>query len=217
MIELFTGGLSEIAVLGAHCDDIAIGMGGTLLQIAEANPGLRVHAFVGSGAGTEREAEERAALAAFTPEAELTVSVLDLPDGRAPAHWARAKSLLSQFRRSTDPQIVFAPQRADAHQDHRQLAELAPTEFRDHLILGYEILKWETDTPRPTVLNPLSVYAAMAKVRLLTEHYPSQTGHDWFDDDSFLGLARLRGIQCRATYAEGFLLEKATIRFGGVR
>ncbi|KXP03000.1 PIG-L deacetylase family protein [Tsukamurella pseudospumae] len=217
MIDLFTGRLSEIAVLGAHCDDIAIGMGGTLLQLAEANPGLRVRAFIGSGAGTPREAEERSALAAFTPEAELHVTVLDLPDGRAPAHWERAKSLLSTFRRSTEPDVVFAPHRGDAHQDHRQLAELVPTEFRDHLVLGYEILKWETDTPRPTLLNPLSPYSAMAKARLLAEHYPSQTAHDWFDDDAFLGLARLRGIQCRATYAEGFMLEKAIIRFGGDR
>lgn len=217
MIPLSTGRLAEIAVLGAHCDDIAIGMGGTLLQICEANPGVRVRAFVGSGAGGPREAEERAALAAFAPEAQLEVTVADLPDGRAPAHWDRAKRALRTFRGSTNPDVVFAPHRGDAHQDHRQLAELVPTEFRDHLILGYEILKWETDTPRPTVLNPLSAYAAMAKARLLSEHYPSQTGHDWFDDDAFLGLARLRGIQCRAPYAEGFLVEKATVRFGGER
>ncbi|GAB3133872.1 PIG-L family deacetylase [Tsukamurella serpentis] len=217
MHPLETGPLSEIAVLGAHCDDIAIGMGGTLLQLSQANRGLRVRAFVGSGGGTEREQEERAALAAFTPEAQLHVTVYDLPDGRAPGHWERAKDQLAQFRRSCAPDLVFAPHRGDAHQDHRQLAELVPTEFRDHLILGYEILKWETDTPRPTVFNPLSAYAAMAKARLLGEHYPSQVGRDWFDDESFLGLARLRGIQCRATYAEGFVLEKAIVRLGDQR
>lgn len=217
MIPLFTGRLKEIAILGAHCDDIAIGMGGTLLQLAETNRGLRVRAFVGSGAGTVREDEERAALAAFLPEAQLHVTVFDLPDGHAPAHWGRAKAALSEFRRSASPDVVFAPHRGDAHQDHRQLAELVPTEFRDHLILGYEILKWETDTPRPTLLNPLNVHAAMSKARLLTAHYPSQAAHDWFDDDAFLGLARLRGIQCHATYAEGFTLEKAIIRFGGER
>lgn len=217
MIELGTGPLSEIAVLGAHCDDIAIGMGGTLLQLAAVNPGLRVRAWVGSGSGTPREAEERAALAAFAPGAELEVTVGDLPDGRAPANWERAKAALSEFRRSADPQVVFAPHRDDAHQDHRQLAELVPTEFRDQLILGYEILKWETDTPRPTLLAPLSPEVAKAKARLLREHYPSQVAHDWFDDEAFLGLARLRGIQCRSTYAEGFMLEKATLRFGGNR
>jgi LmbE family N-acetylglucosaminyl deacetylase len=217
VIGLSPGAVREIAVLGAHCDDIAIGMGGTLLQIAEANPGVRVSAWVGSGGGTAREAEERAALAAFAPGADLSVTVFDLPDGRAPAHWDRQKRALSDFRRSANPDVVFAPHRGDAHQDHRQLAELVPTEFRDHLILGYEILKWETDTPRPTVLNPLSVYAAMTKARLLTACYPSQTAHDWFDDESFLGLARLRGIQCRAPYAEGFMLEKAIVEFGGSR
>lgn len=217
MIGLSARRVSEIAVLGAHCDDIAIGMGGTLLQLAEANPGLRVRALVMSGSGTPREAEERAALGAFTPGSDLQVTVLDLPDGRAPAHWQRAKSLLAQFGRTTSPDIVFAPHRGDAHQDHRQLAELVPTEFRNHLVLGYEILKWETDTPRPTAFNPLSVYAAMAKARLLTEHYPSQVGHDWFDDDAFLGLARLRGIQCRSTYAEGFVVEKMIVDLGGIR
>ncbi|WP_019201440.1 PIG-L deacetylase family protein [Tsukamurella sp. 1534] len=217
MIALDAGPLSEVAVLGAHCDDIAIGMGGTLLQLCEANPGLRVHAWVGSGAGTPREAEELGALAAFAPGADLRVTVADLPDGRAPAHWARAKAALGEFRRSADPEVVFAPHRHDAHQDHRQLAELAPTEFRDQLILGYEILKWETDTPRPTVLVPLTADTARAKTRLLHEHYPSQTAHDWFDDEAFLGLARLRGVQCRAPYAEGFMVDKAIVRFGGRR
>ncbi|MGX1807568.1 PIG-L deacetylase family protein [Nocardia sp. NPDC055321] len=215
MITLDSGPLAEIAVLGAHCDDIAIGMGGTLLTLAGRNPGLRVHALVLSGGDTARAAEERAALRAFCPAAEVTLTVLDIPDGRAPAHWDRVKNALNDFRRTTNPDVVFAPQRGDAHQDHRLLAELVPTEFRDHLVLGYEILKWETDTPRPTVLHPLEPEVAAAKARLLAECYPSQANRDWFDDEAFLGLARLRGIQCRAPYAEGFVLDKATITFGG--
>ena len=95
------------------------------------------------------------ALAAFCPGADVEVTVLDIPDGRAPAHWERIKDHLSEFRRSCTPQVVFGPQRGDAHQDHRLLAELLPTEFRDHLVLGYEILKWEADTPRPTIFHPL--------------------------------------------------------------
>ncbi len=109
-----------------------------------------------SGGGTEREAEERDALAAFCPGADVEVTVLDIPDGRAPAHWDRIKNCTrASSARSCDPQVVFGPQRGDAHQDHRLLAELLPTEFRDHLVLGYEILKWETDTPRPTIFHPL--------------------------------------------------------------
>lgn len=213
MIQLFTGTLDEIAVVGAHCDDIAIGMGGTLLTLATASPGLRLRALVLSGGGTEREAEEQDALMAFCPGADVALTVLDLPDGRAPAHWERIKNHLSDFRESCNPEVVFGPHRGDAHQDHRLLAELVPTEFRSHLILGYEILKWETDTPRPTIYHPLETGVAEEKARLLHKHYPSQTSHDWFDEEAFLGLSRFRGVQCRSAHAEAFIVEKATITF----
>lgn len=213
MIPLCTGTLTEIAVLGAHCDDIAIGMGGTLLSLAENRPGLRVRALVLSGGGTEREAEERDALAAFCPGSDIAVTVLDLPDGRAPAHWERIKKHLSDFRKSCNPDVVFGPQRGDAHQDHRLLAELLPTEFRNQLLLGYEILKWEGDTPRPTMYHPLQTVVAEEKARLLLKHYPSQTRHDWFDEQAFVGLSRLRGVQCRSAHAEAFVVEKATLTF----
>jgi LmbE family N-acetylglucosaminyl deacetylase len=214
MIQLSTGTLDEIAVVGAHCDDIAIGMGGTLLTMASAHPDLRVRGLVLSGVGTERENEEVAALAAFCPGADVEVTVLDMPDGRAPVHWERIKNHLSEFRRTCNPQVVFGPHRDDAHQDHRLLAELLPTEFRDHLVLGYEILKWEADTPRPTIFHALESHVAEEKARLLLKHYPSQTSHDWFDEQAFLGLSRLRGVQCRNQHAEGFILEKAIVTFG---
>jgi LmbE family N-acetylglucosaminyl deacetylase len=215
VIQLSTGALDEIAVVGAHCDDIAIGIGGTLLTLARANPGLRVRALVLSGGATEREAEELDALAAFCPDADVNVILLDVPDGRAPAYWDRIKNHLNEFRRSCNPQVVFGPQRGDAHQDHRLLAELLPTEFRDHLLLGYEILKWEADTPRPTIYHPLETDVAEEKSRLLLKHYPSQMSRDWFDEQSFLGLSRLRGVQCRNPHAEAFIVEKATMTFGG--
>ncbi len=214
MIQLFAGPLDEIAVVGAHCDDIAIGMGGTLLTLASSVPRLRVKGLVLSGGGSEREAEEAEALAAFCPGADVDLTVLDVADGRAPAHWERIKNHLSEFRRSWTPQVVFGPHRGDAHQDHRLLAELLPTEFRDHLVLGYEILKWESDTPRPTIFHPLATEVAEEKARLLYKHYPSQTCHDWFDEQAFLGLSRLRGVQCRNAHAEGFILEKAIVTFG---
>lgn len=213
MILLSTPVITEIAVLAAHCDDIAIGMGGTLLTMARARPGLRVHALVLSGAGGDREAEERAALPAFCPGADVTATVLDIPDGRAPAHWDRIKNELKAFRQTCDPDLVFGTQRDDAHQDHRTLAELVPTEFRDHLILGYEILKWETDTPTPTLFHPIAADTAEEKARLLHEHYPSQVAHDWFDEAAFLGLSRLRGVHCRSGHAEAFVVEKATVGF----
>jgi LmbE family N-acetylglucosaminyl deacetylase len=216
MIALSTGVLTEVAVFGAQCDDIAIGVGGTLLTLCRANPDLRVRAFVLSGRGTEREAEEVRALAAFCPGADVAVTVGEVPDGRAPAHWGRIKQHVSAFRSTTDPQLVFGPQRGDGHQDRRLLAELLPTEFRDHLVLGYEMVKWETDTPRATIFHPLERDVVEEKARLLLKHYSSQVGHDWFDEQTFLGLSRLRGVQCHTQHAEAFTAEKATLRFGRV-
>lgn len=207
--------ISEIAVLGAHCDDIAIGMGATLLTLSRTCPGLRVRALVLCGGGTARAQEERSALAAFCPGAALDLSVLDLPDGRTPAHWDRVKNALAEFRARTEPDVVFGPQRRDAHQDHRLLAELIPTEFRDHLVLGYEILKWESDLPTPVLLHPFDEALATEKARLLQHCYPSQLGRDWFEHSAFHGLARIRGVQCRAPSAEAFVLDKAVVVFGG--
>ena len=214
MIPLTFGsgpGIGSVAVVGAHCDDIAIGAGGTLMQLERANPGLVIHALVLTGAGTEREIEEKSALAAFFPSADVRLTVADLPDGRLPEHWGTVKRRLAEFRRSCEPDLVLGPQRNDYHQDHRLLAKLLPTEFRAHLVLGYEILKWESDLPNPTFYVPLSADVARDKARLLTQSYPSQADRDWFDDETFLGLMRIRGVQCRARYAEAFVAEKAVL------
>jgi LmbE family N-acetylglucosaminyl deacetylase len=128
--------LGELVLLGAHCDDIPIGAGGTVLTLCRSHPGLRVRALVLSGGGTPRETEERAALAAFCPGADLEVTVLDMPDGRLPTHWEWAKERLEDFRRRCEPDLVLAGHRGDDHQDHRELARLVPTVFRDHLALG---------------------------------------------------------------------------------
>ena len=97
------------------------------------------------------------------------------------------------------------------------MAELVTTEFRDQLILGYEILKWESDLPNQTVYQQIPDATARRKAVLLAECYPSQVDHDWFDEDSFLGLMRVRGAQCRSRYAEAFGCEKATLNLGGKR
>ncbi len=208
------GGIGSVAAIGAHCDDIVIGAGATLMQIAQQNPGVTVHALVLTGAGTEREIEEKNALAALlssAPEAQVRLTVADLPDGRLPEHWGSVKQHLADFRRECEPDLVVGPHRDDSHQDHRLIAELIPTEFRAHLTLGYEILKWESDLPNPSVYVPVSSLVARQKARLLAECYPSQTDRDWFDDEAFLGLMRVRGAQCHARYAEAFVLEKAVL------
>ncbi|MFF8410062.1 PIG-L deacetylase family protein [Streptomyces omiyaensis] len=214
MIRLGVRPLERVVAVGAHCDDIAIGAGGTLLTLCGARPGLRVDALVLSGGGGEREAEERAALAAFCPGADLRLTVLKLPDGRLPAHWEEAKSAVEELRGRTDPDLVIAPRAEDAHQDHRGLARLIPTAFRDHLVLGYEIVKWDGDLGRPVAYQPLTPETAEEKVRLLQEHYPSQRHRPWYDREAFLGLARIRGIECHARYAEAFAVTKLTLDLG---
>ena len=211
MLRLRPERMGELVLLGAHCDDIAIGAGGTLLELCRHQPGLRVTALVLCGAGTPREAEERAALAALCPGADLRVSVLGLTDTRLPSYWLEVKEALNGLRGATEPDLVLAPAPHDAHQDHRLLAELVPTAFRDHLTLGYEILKWESDLVQPQVYLPIPDAVLREKLDLLVQHYPSQLSHPWFDREAFSGLARVRGVQCHARYAEAFHLSKLVV------
>ncbi|HEY2522467.1 MAG TPA: PIG-L family deacetylase [Streptosporangiaceae bacterium] len=204
--------LSVLAV-GAHPDDIEIGAGGTLLGLAQSQPGLAVRYVVLTGTG-ERQQEARAAAAAFLPGADLTVDLHDLPEGRLPSAWERVKDALEAVARSCSSDVIIAPSRDDAHQDHRTIAEIIPTAFRDRLYLAYEIPKWDGDLSRPSVYVPLSVAAAQRKVELLHKVYPSQRHRDWWDDEVFLGLARLRGMECKAPYAEAFHVTKSVLTFG---
>ena len=203
--------LSLLAV-GAHPDDIEIGAGGLLLQLAARPLQARYVLLTGT---EERQAEARAAAAAFLPGADLTVELSQLPEGRLPAAWAQAKEVLEQVARSCTPDVILAPSVSDAHQDHRTIAEIMPTVFRDQLCLSYEIPKWDGDLGRPSLYVPLSPETARRKVELLHKCYPSQHGRDWWDDEVFLGLARLRGMECRAPYAEAFGCAKSVIRLSG--
>ena len=207
-------GVRHIVVAGAHCDDIAIGCGATLLALRTEFPDATVSAFVLTGAGTPREAEERSALEAFCPD--LLVTIEDLPDSLTPAHWLAAKQALATFKRllPSPVDLVIGPHAADAHQDHRLLAELLVTEFRTQPIWGYEILKYESDLPQVTTYVPVSEADARSKSTLLHENYPSQRDHGWFDEEAFLGLMRVRGAQCNARYAEGFVVAKSVIEIG---
>jgi LmbE family N-acetylglucosaminyl deacetylase len=196
--------------LAAHPDDLEIGCGGTLLQLAATHPGLSVDVVLATGEPA-RVAEARRASELFLPGCAVTLHCGGLPDGRLPADWAGVKELLEKTAALTNPDLVLGPRRTDLHQDHRLLGELARTVWRDHLVLGYEIPKWDGDLDRPWLYVPLSEAAMDAKVRLLHESFPSQTGRDWFDPEVFRGLARLRGMECRSRYAEAFTTDKAVL------
>jgi LmbE family N-acetylglucosaminyl deacetylase len=199
--------LSVLAV-GAHPDDIEIGAGGLLLSLTERLSRVRYLVMTGTA---ERHDEARAAARAFIPDADLDITLLDLPEGHLPVVWPQVKQALESVARSESPDLIIAPSPADAHQDHRTVGEIMPTVFRDHLYLAYEIPKWDGDLGRPTVYYPLSDNVAQRKVELLHKCYPSQHARDWWDDEVFLGLARLRGMECRARYAEAFTCAKLVI------
>jgi LmbE family N-acetylglucosaminyl deacetylase len=208
MLSLLPERIDRMLLLGAHCDDIAIGAGGALLELCRSHPGVSVSVLVLTGGGSLREEEERAALTAFCPGAKLDVTVLDLPDGRVPTRWERAKLALEELRTHGEPDLIFAPSPHDAHQDHRALAKLVPTVFRDHLTLGYEILKWDGDLAQPIAYLPLAEPVLREKISKVHEHYGSQRDRTWFDAETFAGLARIRGVQCHARYAEAFHIGK---------
>jgi LmbE family N-acetylglucosaminyl deacetylase len=203
----------SVLAIGAHPDDIEIGAGGTLLSLSEGQPGLRAHYVVLTGT-PQRQREARMAAAEFLGSADLSVRLCELPEGRLPAAWSQVKDTLEELAASVRPDVVFAPQADDAHQDHRTIAEIVPTVFRDQLCLGYEIPKWDGDFIRPTAYVRLSAEVAQRKVELLHKCFPSQSTRDWWDDEVFLGLARLRGMECRARYAEAFACAKSVLAPG---
>lgn len=202
----------SVLAIGAHPDDIEIGAGGLMLRLAQSRLRARYVLLTGS---PERQQEARNAAYSFLSGADLTIDLFDLPEGRLPAVWDRAKDLLEEVARSCAPDVIIAPSPDDAHQDHRTVGEIVPTVFRDQLYLAYEIPKWDGDISRKSVYVPLSAEIMRRKVELLNKAFPSQRGRDWWDDDVFTGLARLRGMECRAAFAEAYSCSKSVIQLSG--
>jgi LmbE family N-acetylglucosaminyl deacetylase len=212
MLPLHLGAPSSaplsVLAIGAHPDDIEIGAGGLLLGMTQARPQVRYLVLTGNA---ERQQEARNAARAFMPDADLVIELFDLPEGRLPAKWGSVKEILENIALSCSPDVIIAPSSDDAHQDHRTIAEIVPTVFRDQLNLAYEIPKWDGDISRPSMYVPLTDEVAWRKVELLHKCFQSQCDRDWWDDEVFLGLMRLRGMECRARYAEAFRCPKSVI------
>lgn len=208
--QLSLSDVGSVVAIGAHPDDVEIGAGGLLLSLARAKPGLRAHYVLLTGSPI-RQVEAREAARAFLPGADLTLALHDLPDGRLPAYWRTVKDHLHAAAALLRPDLVLCHSVTDAHQDHRLLGELAPTVFRHAQVLQYEVPKWDGDLGRPNLYVPLPEPVARRKVELLDAVYQSQRSHDWWDDEVFLGLARLRGMECRSRYAEAFYCHKAVV------
>jgi LmbE family N-acetylglucosaminyl deacetylase len=201
----------QVLCVGAHPDDIEIGCGATLLGLAK-RPSTRFTAMVLTGDG-EREQESTAALEQFAPGVDAHFA--HLTDGRLPAQWQQAKEALEELARSCRPDLILAPRTEDSHQDHRLVGTLAGTVWRDALTLHYEIPKWDGDLAAPQQYVAVPAERARRKVELLNKYFPSQVDRDWWDDEMFLGLMRIRGMECRARYAEAFYCTKMQLDLGG--
>ena len=203
----------SVLCLGAHSDDIEIGVGATLLSMIARGVRLDVQWCVLSGVG-ERESEARASAADFLSEAaSARIEVMTFRDGFFPEQGDAIKSWFETLKTRADPDVILTHHRDDAHQDHRQLCRLTWNTFRDHCILEYEIPKWDGDMGRPNLYVPISAGVLQRKIDLLTTHFASQRSNHWFDAEIFRGLARLRGMECRAPehYAEAFFARKLIV------
>ena len=203
----------SVLCLGAHSDDIEIGAGATLLSMLERGIRLDVHWCVLSGGG-EREGEARASAADFLSAVQTKkIEVMSFEDGFFPEQGVAIKSWFEDLKKRINPDLIFTHRREDAHQDHRQVNRLTWNTFRDHCILEYEIPKWDGDMGQPNLYVPISAEALARKIDLLMSHFGSQRSKQWFDAETFLGLARLRGMECRAPerYAEAFFGRKLAL------
>ncbi len=202
-----------VLCLGAHADDIEIGAGGTILTWIAQAIALEVHWCVLSATGARAE-EARNSAGAFLQGARSTqIECADFSDGYFPDESRAIKQWMEDLKSRIAPDVIFTHRLEDAHQDHREIARLTWNVFRDHLILSYEIPKWDGDMGRPNLYVPLTADVMARKCALLEQHFPTQRAKDWFDAQTFSGLGRLRGIECRAPqlYAEAFWLNKATL------
>ena len=202
----------RLLCLGAHCDDIEIGSGGTLLRLTEEyEVAVRWMTFTGEPA---RQAESlSAAHRLLSAATELQIDHLSFKESVLPWHGEAVKDQFERLK-PWEPDVIFTHFGGDAHQDHRLISELTWNTFRSHLILEYEIPKYDGDLGNPSMFVPLTTAMAEYKVETLLESFPSQTRRPWFSADTFQALMRLRGIQCAAKegVAEAFYCKKAVLR-----
>ncbi len=207
------GAQLSVLCLGAHSDDIEIGAGAALLHWISTGAKLNIHWCVLSGIG-DREAEARGSADAFLQGAEAsTVEVMTFKDGFFPTEGEQIKGWFETLKTRLNPDLILTHRRDDAHQDHREVCRHTWNTFRDHLILEYEIPKWDGDLGQPNLYIPIPERILARKIELLVKHFGTQRSKHWFDEETFRGLARLRGMECRANerYAEGFFARKLIV------
>jgi LmbE family N-acetylglucosaminyl deacetylase len=203
----------QVLCLGAHSDDIEIGSGGAILRLAEQLPASQFHWVVFSASGV-RVAEAQRAAAMFVDAKRLKgPHIKDFRDGFMPFVGAEVKAVFEDLKQSIAPDLIFTHYRNDAHQDHRLLSELTWNTFRDHMILEYEVPKFDGDMGQPNFFVPLEAELVQKKVRCIMDSFQSQHAKRWFQEDTFRSLMRLRGMECNSPsgYAEAFYCRKAVL------
>jgi LmbE family N-acetylglucosaminyl deacetylase len=202
----------NILCLGSHSDDIEIGCGGTILRLAEQYPNCIFHWVVFTASG-ERETEARRASELFAGSRLGEATFKNFRDGFLPFLGAEVKNVFEALKLQISPSLIFTHYGQDAHQDHRLVSELTWNTFRNHLIMEYEIPKYDGDMGKPSVFVPLGAGIAKKKISHLMEAFTSQHTKPWFQEDTFCALMRLRGMECNSPsgYAEAFYCRKLVL------
>jgi LmbE family N-acetylglucosaminyl deacetylase len=204
---------TRMLAIGAHPDDIEIGCTGTILKLIEQDAVSEVCWVVLSGNGARSREARRSAQALLEGVPRSEVLVRDFADGFFPYEGQQIKDFFEQLKADFSPDVVFTHQRADLHQDHRLSCELTWNTFRDHLILEYEVPKYDGDMSAPNAFVPLEERLHRRKIDHLMSHFGSQLSKRWFREELFSSLLRLRGMECNSpsSYAEAFFCRKAVL------
>lgn len=207
----------RVLCVGAHSDDIEIGCGGTLLGLQECRRPLTIDWVVLSGS-PERQKETRSAMHLLVKPSHRGELVHGgFTDGRFPADYSAIKDCVESLKALPRPDLILCHERADRHQDHRVVNEMIWSTFRDHLILEYEIPKWDGGLGEPNVFVPVDSVTAARKVHVLMKAHSSQMGRDWFTRDTFMSLLRLRGLECRSPSGLAEAFHGRKLRLTGLR
>jgi LmbE family N-acetylglucosaminyl deacetylase len=205
----------KIMCLGAHADDIEIGCGGTILQMLCGCRSLEFFWVVFSS-GPEREREARTSAALFLDPADhKEVIIKDFRDGFFPFDGAKIKEFFEELKRRISPDLIFTHYRDDRHQDHRTISDLTWNTWRNHLILEYEIPKYDGDLGSPNCFVPLKQDVCDRKIKYICDVFQTQGNKAWLTEDTFQAILRLRGVECAAPdkYAEAFYCRKLVCDF----
>ena len=203
----------NILFLGAHSDDIEIGCGGTILRLVEEYPNLKVTWVVFGASGTRIDEAQKSAELFLSNITEKSIIIKSFRDGYFPYNGTEIKDCFEELKQQLNPDLIFTHYRNDLHQDHRLIEELTWNTWRNHLILEYEIPKYDGDVGNPNFFVPLNDKIRCKKVDLLTKYFQSQANKHWFTPETFNSLMCLRGIECKSLsgYAEAFFARKLAI------